>query len=352
MESSNEYFIRMLYENYWKAKKETLLPQEERLRQSALVLKLSKEARKRLEWFLYHEIKGRKSVSLTCRHFGIGQSLFYKWKKRFDETNLSSLEDGSRSPKHTRKRVASLVKDTRILDLRKRYPAYGKEKLRVLYERIHGEPITSWYVQRVIETYSLQRKKKWRKPYKKHGKAKKKVTELLKEPLTGFLLHLDSIVLHRNSTKRYILTAVDEHSRIAYARMYTSHASLGATDFFRRLRYLLNGNIIHVHTDNGSEFHKHFESELLNLNLSHWWSRPKTPKDNPRNERFNRTLKEEFLRFGNYTSDTQMFNVRLTDWLVEYNAVRPHQSLGYRTPIAFAEECGGLSTMWSSSTGA
>lgn len=132
--------------------------------------------------------------------------------------------------------------------------------------------------------------------------------------------------------------------------MYTSHASLSATDFFRRLRYLLDGNIVHVHTDNGSEFRKHFETELERLGLPHWWSRPKTPKDNPRNERFNRTLREEFLRFGNYVSDTSVFNRRLTEWLVEYNAVRPHQALRYRTPLSVAEEGRGLSTMGSSST--
>ena len=147
---------------------------------------------------------------------------------------------------------------------------------------------------------------------------------------------------HRNSQKRYIITAGDEYSRVAYARMYTSHASSAATDFFRRLYYLLDGNILHVRTDNGSEFHKHFETALQELHLTHWWSRPKTPKDNPRNERFNRTLKEEFLQFGNYHSDPQVFNTKLTEWFVGYNAIRPHQALGYQTPLAFAEKQGGL----------
>jgi transposase InsO family protein len=339
----------MVYEQYWKAKNRQLLSPETRLRESAKSLKLSKEARHRLEWFIFYESVG-KDVSLTCRHFGIGRSLFYKWKVRFDGTHLQALEDASRSPRSKRKRVASSLKDGRVIALRKRYPAYGKEKIRVLYERIHEESITSWYIQRVIETYHLQRRQKPRKVGKYPKTKKKKVIELKKEPVTGFLLHLDSIVLHRNSLKRYIITAVDEHSRIAYARMYTTHASRGATDFFRRLHYLLEGNILHVHTDNGSEFHKHFEDGLQELNLSHWWSRPRTPKDNPRNERFNRTLKEEFLQFGNYTSDVAVFNRRLTEWLVEYNAIRPHQSLGYKTPLAFAEGHRDLSMMYSSST--
>ena len=344
------YLIYMVYEQYWRAKKRKLLSHEERLRESAKSLDLSREARQRLEWFLYYESKGKRNAALVCRHFGIGRSLFYKWKDRFDEENLQTLENGIRFPKHRRARVSSALLDGRVIALRKRYPAYGKEKLRVLYEQEYQKRITSWYIQRVIETYHLQRRKKPKKSYKKQGQAKKKVTELEKKPFTGFLLHLDSIVLYRNNLKRYIITAIDEHSRIAYARMYTTHASIGATDFFRRLYYLLGGNILHVHTDNGSEFHKHFEVALQELNLSHWWSRPRMPKDNPRNERFNRTLKEEFLQFGNFTPDTRVFNQKLTEWLVEYNAVRPHQSLGYRTPLAFAEEHKDLSTMYSSST--
>lgn len=337
----------MVYEPYLATKRRSLLSRGERLRQTVIALGLSKSARNRLDWILYLETH---TAALACRHFGIGRSLLYKWASRFDEENLRTLEDTSRTPKKKRKREASSVKDGRVIALRKRYPAYGKEKLRVLYEREYGEPMTSWYVQRVLETYHLQRKAKRQKLYKRSGKAKKRVTDLLKQQETGFLLHLDSIVLYRNSLKRYILTAVDEHSRVAYARMYTTHASLGATDFFRRLHYLLDGNIVHVHTDNGSEFHKHFETELSILGLPHWWSRPKTPKDNPRNERFNRTLKEEFLRFGNYTADVSVFNRRLTEWLVEYNAVRPHQALGYRTPLSVAEEGQHLSTMSSSST--
>ncbi|MFZ1539207.1 MAG: integrase core domain-containing protein [Chromatiaceae bacterium] len=340
----------MVYEQYWKARNSTLLPQEERLRQSAIALRLSREARHRLEWFIFYESKGERIVSLTCRHFGIGRSLFYKWKARFDEAHLQTLENVSQSPRSKRKRVSSSLKDGRIIALRKHYPAYGKEKVRVLYERLYGETITSWYIQRVIETYHLQRRKKQRKSYKEHGKAKKKVTDLEKKPYNGFLIHLDSIVLYRNNLKRYIITAIDEHSRIAYARMYTSHTSMGAKDFFQRLHYLLEGDILNVHTDNGSEFHKHFEEALQKLNLSHWWSRPRTPKDNPKNERFNRTLKEEFLRYGNFTPDTRVFNRKLTEWLVEYNSVRPHQSLGYQTPLAFAKKQRDLSTMYSSST--
>ncbi|NCN94754.1 transposase, partial [Candidatus Wolfebacteria bacterium] len=52
------------------------------------------------------------------------------------------------------------------------------------------------------------------------------------------------------------------------------------------------------------------------------------------NERFNRTIQEEFVDLGNFTPEIPKFNEKLAGWLIEYNFKRPHQVLGYQTPIA------------------
>ena len=341
----------MVYESYRKNKSNKLLSKYERWRDIAKVLKLSKQARNRLEWMIYYETKSNNSVPLVCRYFGISRSTFYKWYSRFKEFNLHTLETRSTKPNNMRSRQKEWVKDERVIKLRKKYPYFGKMKIRVMYVRLHNEHITSWYVQRVIEEYKLYPKKK-KKHYskKKSSIVKKKISECTKQPTTGFLLHLDTIVLHLQGVKRYVITAIDEHSKISYARVYKSHASISTVDFFKRLNYVLEEKIENVHTDNGCEFHKHFEQSLKKLDLNHWWSRPRTPKDNPSNERFNRTFREEFLNWGNFNKDTDIFNKRITDWLVEYNSIRPHQSLNYLTPLQFAEKTMNLSTVWSSCT--
>jgi transposase InsO family protein len=344
----------MVYEPYRQARRRSPVPTDKYAlwRKTALQLGLSREAKQRLEWIIFYYTSAQENGALVCRHFALHRNTFSKWLRRFNEANLRSLESGDRTPHTTRQRVADPFLDGRVIALRKQYPCWGKMKLKTLYPQQYGAPISAWYVQRVIETYGLYPDKRAKTvKQEKNAQKKKKITELTnKEPRTGFLLHFDSIVLHLEGLKRYIITSIDHHSRLGYARMYTSHSSQSATDFLKRMRYLLETNIENIHTDNGSEFHKHFAQAVTALNLTHYWSRPRTPKDNPALERFNGTLKHEFLRQGNFHSDPAIFNQRLTDWLITYNSVRPHQALGYLTPLKFAEQSMGLHTMWSSRT--
>jgi transposase InsO family protein len=89
--------------------------------------------------------------------------------------------------------------------------------------------------------------------------------------------------------------------------MYTTHSSLNAADFLKRLHMLVSGQLAHIQTDNGSEFHLHFEKSIKDLKLEHLWSRVKTPMDNAVCERFNRTLQEEFIEQGECTSGADRF---------------------------------------------
>ena len=75
-----------------------LLDKHERWKRVARLLKLSSNAYLRLEWLIYYHTKAGKNAKLTCRHFGIPGKTFYKWKNRFDEQNLHTLEDQSKAP--------------------------------------------------------------------------------------------------------------------------------------------------------------------------------------------------------------------------------------------------------------
>ena len=313
---------------------------------------LSPVAKKRLRWMDYfHQCR---NVSRTCRYFGIPRKTFYYWRKRYNPRYLASLEEYSRRPKNTRQWMVSRSQKFRILELRRKYIRYGKEKLKRIYEDLHNEQVSSWKIQRVIEKYNLYynpAKTERLKKKRKRSQVKKRITELKKEKRTGFLVAFDGLTIYWNSIKRYILTAIDIHSKIAFARMYSSKSSKNAADFLERIHYLLEGKIENIQTDNGSEFAKHFELGCQKLSLARYFSRPRTPQDNSFDERFNRTLKEEFIQLGNLTYDCDTFNRKLTEWLIEYNFRRPHQSLGYLPPINFHYKYHKVLPMYPSSTG-
>lgn len=309
---------------------------------------LSEEARQRLKWMDYY--RKSQNASLTCRHFDISRKTFYKWLSRYDPHNLYSLADESRAPIRRRKREITLEQETRIIQLRKKYPKYGKMKLAHVYQNIYGEMISSWKIQRVITLYKLytnpvRTAKTTRK--RLSAQKKKRITELThKKQRAGFLLCLDAIELRLNNLKRYIFTGIDFSTKVAFARMYKRANSYNAQDFLNRLYYLLNGKIDNLQTDNGSEFEKYFRHACLKFKIQRYYNRPRTPKDNPVNERFNWTIQDEFINLGNFTPDTIRFNQNLTEWLIEYNFNRPHQSLNYKTPI----EINRVLPMYSSKT--
>ena len=307
----------------------------------------------RLEWIIYYYVKSEKNASLTCRHFNISRRIFYYWFNRFQEDNLRTLEDQSKAPIKVRQREITSLQEQRVIALRKEYMHWGKEKLSVVYFRIYQEKITCWKIQKTIEKYKLypNLKRNQRIQVKRlRAQRKKRITEFKKKPIVGHLVHFDIIVIYWGGLKRYIFTAIDEFTKLAFARMYATKSSSNARDFFYRVNCLLDNRILNSHQDNGSEFQKYFEQACQKENVEQYYSRPRTPKDNPSLERFNQTLETEWINDGHFTTDVQQFNQGLARYLVEYNFVRPHETLGYLTPIEWAIKYRQVSHMYSSST--
>ena len=333
---------------FFRAKPLELLEEYERWRGVAKELKLSRVARLRLDWIIY-SYQGNTAVQ-TARHYVISKKTFYKWFGQFDRDNLYTLyclEDKSKAPKRVRQRETTVIQEQRIVQLRKGRIRYGKMKLKKIYQTIYNEKISSWKIQKVIEERKL-----YYNPLKtsriarkrQNAQKKKRITELQLDTLkwyqkkSGYIVCLDTIVIHWNSLKKYIFTAVDKYGKVAYARMYKNKSSKNGEDFIYRLHFLLDGKIPRVGHDNGTEFEKYFKTACQKLQIQQYYSRVRTPKDNPNSERFNRTLQEEFIQLGNFHSDPKVFNRKLTEWLIEYNFRRPHTALDYRTPIEFSKK--------------
>lgn len=303
-------------------------------------INLSPNGRLRLEWMIFYDTVGEYDAYATAKHFGISPKTFYKWSKRFDNGKVKRLEDEKKTPKNVRKWQVAPQEECRIMKLRKAHMRWGKKKIAKLYKDEYGSEISDWKVLRVIQKHDLYPDKikaeKQRNKLKNASK-RNRIQKLEIKREHWFLIHLDTIVIYWGSLKRYILTACDHHGKVAYARMYSTKSSRSAKDFLYRLHYLIDADIINIQTDNGSEFFAEFEEAIQALKATHWFSRPRTPEDNSVVEKFNQTLQQEWLNDGNFTPVIRDFNINLTEWLVEYNFIRPHQALDYMTPYEYLE---------------
>lgn len=299
----------------------------------------------RLEWMIFYETVGKRNAKETSTYFGLSRKTFHKWRSRFQKSKglISSLVEVSRSPHHKRSWMVTAEEETRVIILRKKHLKYGKKKLQVLYLREHGEKISTWKIERVIRRHRLYPDKKaWRKRLKKRRQNKRKdkvrIQEVTREETFGHLWHLDTIIHWWYGSRRVIFTALEEQTKIGYARIYTTNSSGFAEDFLKRLIYLVEGKIHLIHSDNGSEFEGDFAQACGDLKIEQVFSRPHTPKDNPALERFNWTVQDEWLSMSEVgLDDVASANQDLANWLVEYNSYRPHESLDYLTPLAYAQ---------------
>ena len=106
-----------------------------------------------------------------------------------------------------------------------------------------------------------------------------------------------------------------------------------------------------------SEFAHYFEKAASRVNIARYFSRVRTPENNPEVERFHQSLEYEWLYDGNLIQDCDLFNKQLTEWLLEYNFNRPHETLYYLTPIEYLDkklvricDWSQVLPMWSAST--
>src|SRR5271167_604511 len=109
---------------------------------------LSRTGQLRLVWMSHYFRYGR-NAAFTCRHFGISRQTFYRWWRRYDPLNLSTLEDRSHRPHRRRQPTWTASQREAVRALRREYPRWGKDKLVVLLRR-KNLPLSTSMVGRIL----------------------------------------------------------------------------------------------------------------------------------------------------------------------------------------------------------
>lgn len=135
------------------------------------------------------------------------------------------------------------------------------------------------------------------------------------------------------------LAIVDEFTRECLALEVARQFK--ATDVLDVLRELIaiRGVPGHIRCDNGPEFIANAVKAWLETSrIGPLYIEPGSPWQNGYAESFNSRLRDELLATEIFDTLAQA-KALATWWRLEYNHRRPHSSLGYQTPAAFAAAC-------------
>ena len=303
---------------------------------------ISQEAKTRLSWMEYYHKTG--NARLTCRHFGISPDVFYRWKKRFNSHCLKTLEDNrsSRRPHHLRQPITPTNVVELIKSLREQYPRWGKEKLAVLLKR-QGYLVSPSTIGRTITR--LKQRGYLKEPITNYISAKKRYLKrnwAIRKPkdyqirIPGDLIQLDTLdVRPIPGVVRKQFTARDVIAKWDTLEVYSNATAHLAARFLDTLTIRFPYPISAIQIDGGSEFKGEFEQECKKRGIKLFVLPPRSPKLNGCVERSNRTHTEEFYEVNNFSLDLKELNQQLLKWEKIYNTVRPHQALGYLTPLEY-----------------
>ncbi|MHB8645464.1 MAG: integrase core domain-containing protein [Thermomicrobiales bacterium] len=308
---------------------------------------LSKAAKRRLKWLDYRQTH---SVTQTCLHFDIPRSTLHRWEKRFDPRDLSTLEDRSSRPRTMRQRTWGTREIEAVLALRERYPRWGKAKLAVLLARdgivlavsMIGRILRYLHQRRLLVEPQRVRATARARHARPYAQRKAKGVTIPKER-PGDLVQIDTMRLSPlPGVVRYHFSAVDVVSRFGVIGVRGVATAGTAKEFLAEVRARSPFAIKAIQIDGGSEFMAAFEAECQAQAIPLWVLPPHSPKLNGHVERMNRTFREEW--WEGYAGETDVPSMQGAGREGEavYNDIRPHQSLGMRTPVEFLADQFGI----------
>jgi putative transposase len=307
-------------------------------------LDLSKEATRRLKWFDYYYLH-RENARLTCRHFDISPQTFYRWKRRYNNRQLESLESCSHRPKRVRQPMYSVELVEAVIRLREKYPRWGKDKLLIFLKK-EGVETSASTVGRIL-TYARTRGI-LREPVPNYVSASKRARNrpyAIRKPKeykaeqAGDIVQLDTLDLRPlPGVVLKHFTAHDVISKWNVMEVYRQASASTAAGFLDTLESRMPFPIKAIQVDGGSEFQAVFEEVCQRRSIRLFVLPPRSPKLNGGVERAHRTHTEEFYEITDSSFELAELRSELLEWETIYNTVRPHQALGYLTPAKFLHQ--------------
>jgi transposase InsO family protein len=247
----------------------------------------------------------------ACRALGLARSSFYLVSQRSPQSHALHDEIKLLSQKH---------------------PRYGYRRITALLRR-EGHEVNGKRVQRARRVEGLQVSKKQRR-MRRVGESTAQRQRALHR---GHVWSWDFVEDQTERGTRFrVLTLLDEYTRECLA-VHVAW-SVRAVDVITVVEAAMAryGVPEHLRSDNGPEFIAYaIQDWLKDKGVKTIYITPGSPWENAYIESFHDKLRDECLNRELFGSLLEA-QVIIEQWRLEYNGLRPHSSLGYRTPDEFA----------------
>jgi len=281
--------------------------------------------------FLALALKEDANRRELCRRFEISPQTAYKWLGRH-AAGEGDLEDRSRRPHSCPLRSGATI-EAPVLAIRDAHPAWGARKIARCLER-------DGYTVPAVSTIHaiLKRHDRIAPPAGSPGTPYQR----FERPAPNLMWQMDfkGHMPLGDRTDCHPLTIIDDHSRYAVCLRACANEQTGTVQRALETTFRRYGLPEAILADNGSPWGDgpyrgwtKLGVWLLKLGVDVLHGRPYHPQTHGKNERFNRTLKDEVFAFHRFQGlpDVQR---ALDGWRDIYNLQRPHEALGQEVPAS------------------
>lgn len=304
---------------------------------------------------LVQRVLSGRPVSHVAKEMGVSRQCAHRWISRFHRFGPAGLLD--RSSRHrTHPATTPPATAARLLELRQT-ERLGRDELA---RRVGVSPSTA---SRIVARAGLPRLHELDPVTGIRIRASRRTQLRYEREQAGDLIHIDVKKLGRipdgggwrvngpdaidhnpgrDRTTRlgfdYVHVAIDDHSRLAFARVLPDEKGPTCAAFLAEAAAFFAEHDIRIRevmTDNAWNYthSRDFRAALDAIGASHIRTRPHSPWQNGKAERFNRTLQEAWAYRHPFTSNQERHDA-LAPWLHHYNYARPHTACGGQPPIS------------------
>ena len=287
---------------------------------------------------IVHQVESGQTPEAVAEAAGVCPRTVRKWVERYRREGLAGLNDRSSRPHRLRHPTPPAVVEQ--VEALRRQRRTGKQ----IAGELHISPAT---ISRILKRLGLNKISALEpaEPVRRYERDR-----------PGEMIHIDikklgrfNKVGHRITGDRkgqsnsrgvgweFVHVAIDDHSRIAFAKVMPSEKKRSATAFLKAaLAYYesLGVKVERVMSDNGSCYKSFaFRRACKRFGLRHIRTKPYTPKTNGKAERFIQSSLREWAYAQAYRNSQQR-KAELPLWLHRYNWHRPHAGINDKVPIS------------------